>query len=399
MSTQETYESLNLEPKPIQPHILAASTIVIGDDYYGGRRETVSLSGFVQLNKWPMEGFKHTVDEKGYASFETELISAPEVGIKGYSYELDDRIQVLSNPFLPNSGHVKQVVPGQNFPAEFYIRRFGILEAANMRLAHRDVIGIRGVVDSVPPWKQPLSSPYMGTPRGDGPFDVALGSNVVGGENLPEAWFPANDSNQPTGDTPELFFAPSAGPCMSMLVDPSLIVQASLEGDLQVEVGGKTVTIELSGDHRKAAGAEVLLFAPDKHAQGQGILAQLARMAMVGDCPELGGRVMLRASWPRVSKGTFGEGTESSMSDARFPGALEIDAELDLSTPQGTFYGANPVHLGGQMRDMEAVGTQLSMSGADAPMVTEQDEVKARITGLKLKMSDAYVGKTAAVNS
>src|SRR3712207_6941717 len=50
----------NLEPKPIRPHILAAATVVFGDDYYGGKRETISLSGFVQLNKWPIDRKEHT---------------------------------------------------------------------------------------------------------------------------------------------------------------------------------------------------------------------------------------------------------------------------------------------------------------------------------------------------
>ena len=87
-SLKETYESLNLEPKPIRPHILAAATVAFGEDYYAARKETINLSGFVQLNKWPMPGFEHKVDEQGYAEFNTELISAPEVGIKGFSYEL-----------------------------------------------------------------------------------------------------------------------------------------------------------------------------------------------------------------------------------------------------------------------------------------------------------------------
>src|SRR5437870_4229072 len=91
MSTAETYESLNIEPKPLRPHILAAATVVFGDDFYNGQRETISLSGFVQLNKWPMPGFVHHVDDQGHAEFELELISAPEVGIKGFSYLLDDR--------------------------------------------------------------------------------------------------------------------------------------------------------------------------------------------------------------------------------------------------------------------------------------------------------------------
>ncbi|WP_033442131.1 DUF6004 family protein [Saccharothrix sp. NRRL B-16314] len=395
---RETYESLNLEPKPIRPHILAAATVVFGDDYYSGRRETINLSGFVQLNKWPMPGFEHRVDSKGYAEFDTELISAPEVGIKGFSYELDDRIQVLSNPFLPNTGHVRQIVPGKNFPAEFYIRRFGILETSTLRLAHRNVIDIHGVVDSVPPFKKPLTGPYLGKPRGDGPFDVVQAPNVVRGTTLPEAWYPADDENQPVGLTPTVFFAASAGPCMSMLVDPSMIMQVSLEGRIEVEVNGKTVSIDLAGDHKKAAGTEMLLFGPEKHTEGNGVLAQMARLAVVGHSPELGGRVMLRASWPRVSGGTLGQGTEDSLSRVKFPGDLHLDAEFELVTPSATLYAANPVHVSGKLKDMEATGTELSMSGADAPMVNTSDEVKARLTGVQLVMRDAFVGETAAVN-
>lgn len=396
-STHETYESLNLEAKPIRPHILAASTVVFGDDYYSGRRETINLSGFVQLNKWPMPGFEHKVDDKGYAEFETELISAPEVGIKGFSYELNDRIQVLSNPFLPNSGHVRQIVPGKNFPAEFYIRRFGILESSALRLAHRNVIDIYGVVDSVPPFKKPLTGPYHGRPRGDGPFDVAQAVNVVRGTTLPEAWYPANDENQPVGITPEMFFAPSAGPCMSMLVDPSMIMQTSLEGAIEVEVGGKTVKIDLAGDYQQAAGAEVLLFGPDKHTDGPGVLAQLARVAVVGECAELGGRVMLRASWPRVSGGTLGEGTEESLSRVRFPGELHIDAEFELVTPSRTLYATNSVHVAGKLRDMDAIGTELRLDGGDSALVTTSDEAVARLTGVNLVMRDAVVGEHATV--
>lgn len=397
MSTmRETYESLNLEPKPIRPHILACATVVFGDDYYTGRRETINLSGFVQLNKWPMPGFEHTVDDKGYAEFNTELISAPEVGIKGFSYELEDRIQVLSNPFLPNSGHVRQIVPGKNFPAEFYIRRFGILETSTLRLAHRNVIDIYGIVDSVPPFKKPLTGPYLGKPRGDGPFDVVQAPNVVRGTTLPEAWYPANDQNEPVGITPTVFFAPSAGPCMSMLVDPSMIMQVSMEGDIEVEVDGKTERIELAGDYTKAAGTEILLFGPEKH-DGAGVLAQMARVAMVGHSDALGGRVMLRASWPRPSGGTIGEGTEDSLSRVRFPSELHIDAEFEIVTPRGNLYAANSVHVAGKLRGLEATGSELTMDGTDAALVSADGTPKARLTGVRMVMREAVVGEQAHV--
>lgn len=398
ISERETYESLNIEPKPIRPHILAAATIVFGEDYYSGQRETINLSGFVQLNKWPMPGFEHRVDERGYAEFDLELISSPEVGIKGYSYLLDDRIQVLSNPYLPNTGHVRQIVPGKNFPANFFIRRFGILETSSLRLAHRDVIEILGVIDAVPPYKKPLSGPYLGTPRGDGPFDVLQAPNVVRGINLPEAWYPANDANEPVGITPTVHFAPSAGPCMSMLVDPSIIIQVSMEGEAEVEVNGRSVCIDLAGGYTKAAGAEILLFGPDKHTDGAGVLAQLARLAMVGHCPELGGRVMLRASWPKVSGGTFGEGTEESLSRVKYPTELHIDAHLELITPHGVLYASNPVHINGKLKDIEPAGTELHMDGPDSVLVTADGDIKARLSNVRMAMRESIVGTEAHVS-
>lgn len=395
-----TYESLNLEPKPIRPHILAAATVVFGDDYYSGKRETISLSGFVQLNKWPMPGFRHHVDEKGHAEFETELISAPEVGIKGFSYYLNDRIQVLSNPFLPNSGYVRQIVPGQNFPAHFHIRRFGILESSTLRLAHRDVINIDGVVDAIPPYMKPLAPPTLGTPPGDGPCDVVQAPNVVRGTNLPEAWYPANDRNQPVGLTPTMFFANSSGPCMSMLVDPSMILQSNTEGRITIEVEGKTQTIELAGDHRLAAGTEILLFGPEKHSDGKGVLAQLARVALVGDSPALGGRVMLRVSFFKVSGGSLGDGAESSLGVLKYPGDIHFDVNFEIVTHDRVLYATNPVHLFGRLKDIEApVGTELKMEGSDAGLATVGGEVRGRLLAAQLRLGDAVVGREALLTA
>jgi hypothetical protein len=397
-TARETYESLNIEPKPLRPHILAAATVVFGDDFYHGRRETISLSGFVQLNKWPMPGFRHTVDDRGHASFETELISAPEVGIKGFSYVLDDRLQVLSNPLLPNSGHVRQIVPGKNFPAEFYIRRFGILETSTMRLVHRDVIDIRGVVDSIPPYKMPLTAPFHGNPRSDGPGQVVAATNVVHGVNLPEAWYPADEENQAVGYTPRVFFAPSMGPCVSMLVDPSIIIQASMEGSVRIEGEHGVEDVDLAGSYPLAAGAEILLFGPEKHDRGAGVLAQLARVAMVGESATLGGRIMLRASFFAVSGGTLGEGTEDSLSRVRYPGDLHLDAQFEIVTPTGVLYAANPVHVSGQLKDLEPVGTVLSAEDADTALLTDQGVARARLTGVSLAVQDALVGQEAYVS-
>ncbi|MFE3144392.1 DUF6004 family protein [Streptomyces scopuliridis] len=382
----------------MRPHVLAAATMVFGDDYYAGRRETVCLSGFAQLNKWPMPGFKHRVDEQGYASFDVELISAPEVGIKGYSYELEDRIQVLPNPLLPSTGQVRQIVPGKNFPAHVHLRRFGILETSTLRLAHRDVIDTHGVVDSVPPFTRPLSGPYLGHPRGDGPFDIAQAPGVLHATNLPGAWYPADDENEPVGHTPAAFFAPSASPFMTMMVDPSMIMQVALEGRLGLEVGGKTVKVDLAGDYRQAAGAEILLFGPEKHSEGSGVQAQLARLAVVGHCAELGGRVMLRVSWPRPSGGTLGDGDEDSLSRLKFPGDLHFGAHFELCTPSGTLYAATSMRLAGKLSDLDPRGSELHTEGADAPLVNTDGQGKARLTEVQLVMRDAHVGEHAAVN-
>lgn len=398
-TARETYESLNIEAKPLRPHILAAATVVFGDDYYNGRRETINLSGFVQMNKWPMEGFHHHVAEDGTASFETELISAPEVGIKGFSYVLDDRIQILSNPLLPNTGHVKQIIPGKNFPAEFYIRRFGILETSTMRLAHRGVIDVMGTVDSIPPFKQPLTPPMLGRPFGDDTTEVMSAHNVVTGRNLPQAWYPSNDNNEAVGNTPSCFFAAGPGPCTSMLVDPSIIIQASAQSRIKVEVNGRTEEIELTGAYPVAAGVEILLYGPEKHKGGSGVLAQLARVALVGNSSALGGRVMLRASFFAVSGGQLGEGSEDSLSRVRYPGELHFDAQFELVTPSCTLYAASPVHLKGKLKDLEPDGTTLSTDHADAALLAEDGTPKARLTGVSMSLGEALVGTEAYVTT
>jgi hypothetical protein len=394
-----TYESLNIEPKPIRPHILAASTVVFGDDFYNGQRETISLSGFVQLNKWPMPGFEHRVDDRGYAEFDLELISSPEVGIKGFSYFLNDRIQVLSNPLLPNSGSVRQIVPGRNFPATFHIRRFGVLETSTLRLAHRDVINISGVIDGIPPYKKPLTAPMLGAPRGDGPGTVVPAPNVVRGVNLPEAWYPANERNEPVGLVPTVFFAESMGPCMSMLVDPSMIIQSSTEGQLSATINGRSLSIDVSGDYKLAAGSEILLFDSEKHADGNQVLAQLARVALVGHAPALGGRVMLRVSFFKVSGGTLGEGREARLSSVHFPADLHFDANVEIVTAEGVLYAAAPVHVFGRLRDLQPDGTQLTMEGRDVALQNVAGETVGRLNGLRLVLLGAIVGQEALLTA
>ncbi|MCR9122572.1 MAG: DUF6004 family protein [Phyllobacteriaceae bacterium] len=391
----ETYESLNIEPKPLRPHILAAATVVFGDDYYSGKRETISLSGFVQLNKWPMEGFHHRVDENGYAEFDLELISAPEVGIKGYSHVLNDRIQVLSNPYLPNTGHVRQIVPGQNFPAQFFIRRFGVLETSTMRLAHRDVIAIDGVVDGIPPYKKPLTAPVLGAPLGDGPGTVIPAPNVVRGVNLPEAWYPADRMNRATGITPTVFFAESFGPCISMLVDPSLIIQSSAEGQVSLEIDGQTETVQIHGDHGLAAGTEILLFDDEKHHEGPGVRSQLARVAMVGESKLLGGRIMLRVSFFKPSTGTFGEGSEMALETVKYPNDMNFDTNFEVATVDGPLYGVSSVVVQGEMKSAEVTGTEFATVGSDTALIDSDRQVRGRLKDVRLVLGESIVGREA----
>ena len=221
---------------------------------------------------------------------------------------------------------------------------------------------------------------------------------MVRGTTLPEAWYPSTDDNLPIGITPSVFFADSPAPCMSMLVDPSMIIQTSTEGQLQLEVNGRTVKVDVVGDHKLAAGAEILLFGPDKHDEGPGVLAQLARVAMVGECAELGGRIMLRASWARPSRGTLGEGTEESLSRVKYPGELHFDAEFEIATPHGVLYGTSPVHVSGRLNDINPQGTNLRMVGSDTALVSTSDQVEGRLTGLTLVMRESVVGEHAAVN-
>jgi Family of unknown function (DUF6004) len=184
-----------------------------------------------------------------------------------------------------------------------------------------------------------------------------------------------------------------------MLVDPTIIMQVSMEGQIEIELNGTNVRIDLTGDYKKAAGAEILLFGPDKHNDGTGVLAQLARVAMIGNCPELGGRVMLRASWPKGSGGTLGDGTEESLSRVKYPSELHIDAQFELATPHGVLYTTNPIHINGKLTDIEPTGTQLSMDGPDSALVTADGQTKARLSNIRMAMRESIIGAEAHVST
>jgi len=185
---------------------------------------------------------------------------------------------------------------------------------------------------------------------------------------------------------------------MSMLVDPSMIVQSSAEGRLRLEVDGATHDIEIGGGFKSAAGTELLLFGPDKHAQG-GVLAQLARVAATGHCPALGGRVMLRVSFFKPSGGTLGDGSEASFEALRFPGELHLDANFEVLTPRGVLYAANPVHLSGTLKDLQATGSELRMDGADAPLLTADGAPRGRLSDVTLLLKEALVGREALLTA
>ena len=172
-----------------------------------------------------------------------------------------------------------------------------------------------------------------------------------------------------------------------------------MEGTIKVEASGRTETVELAGSHPLAAGAEVLLFGPEKHHGGSGVKAQLARVAMIGDSAALGGRVMLRASFFAVSGGTLGDGTEESLSRVRYPGELHLDAQFEIVTPAGVLYAASPVHVRGQLKDIEPNGTRLSSDHLDSALLTSDGKTGARLTGVELAIGNALVGTQATVNA
>jgi hypothetical protein len=394
-SKGQTYVDLGISAEPICPHILAAATVVYGPDLYSGFRETVSLSGFVQINKWPMKGFRHKVKEDGRAEFELELISRPDVGIKGFSYALNDRMQVLSHPDLPNTGCIAQIIPGQNFPGNFIINRFGILQSAGMSLVHNNVIRIEGIIDSIPPYKTPLTGPVHGVPPLDGSRPTHKQVNVVGGVNLPEAWCLANERLQPT-EKVVAHFAGAPGVCISMLTNPNYIVQASASAEASIDFGDSVETVELDGDHRKAAGLELLYYEPDRHRLDEAIRVQLARLALCGRSEVLRDRFMLRVGFAQVSHGFMGVGDESEFEGVAFPAKLVIDAYLEVISPFGEGVTKQPVRMVGQLAK-EFRGSTLSWEASQEPLrLTSYDgEVLAKLHKLVIQLGEATFGTAA----
>ncbi|MGW5776398.1 DUF6004 family protein [Streptomyces sp. NPDC003863] len=166
---------------------------------------------------------------------------------------------------------------------------------------------------------------------------------------------------------------------------------------MTLAVDGKTVKVDLKGERHLAAGAEILPFDPEKHDEGAGVLVRLSRLAVVGECVELGGRVMLRASWARPSGGAFGKGDEDGISRLRFPADLHLDTYLDVCTPRGILRAHAPVLLTGRPADLEADGTELRAE-SDVPLVAENGTTRARLADVKLVMRDAQVGETAPLD-
>ncbi|MFD4373883.1 DUF6004 family protein [Streptomyces sp. NPDC058486] len=146
------------------------------------------------------------------------------------------------------------------------------------------------------------------------------------------------------------------------------------------------------------ADAEILLFGPEKHAEGPGVVARLARLAVVGECAELGGTVMLRVSWPRPSVGSLGDGTEDSLSRVRFPSGLHLDAEFELCTPDATLYADRAVHLTGKLSDLSGQGSELHSEGPGAALADRKGEAQARLTGVQLTLRETHIDETAPVN-
>nr|WP_237106103.1 DUF6004 family protein [Nonomuraea sp. MG754425] len=56
------------------------------------------------------------------------------------------------------------------------------------------------------------------------------------------------------------------------------------------------------------------------------------------------------------------------------------------------------MHVAGQLKDLEPTGSELTMSGPDAALVTADGTVKARLAGARPALREAFVGEHAAVN-
>nr|WP_233290546.1 DUF6004 family protein [Kitasatospora sp. MBT66] len=280
------------------------------------------------------------------------------------------------------------------------MRRFCVLETSALRLANREGIDTQGaIIDHLPPYRKPLLGPGDLTLviDSENEYHGEL-SEVFAATNLPVAWYPVGDDDEPSSTMPKAFFTPGPTPFTVVMFNPTMIIQSSLEGRLELEVGGKSVRVDLVGDRGLAAGVEILLFGPDEHNEGPGVRARISRLALTGHCTELGGRIMLRVSWPRPSTGTLGNESEDSLSRVRYPSELHINTEFELITPDATLRAKDPVHIAGKLRDLDATGTELRMEGAATALVTAEDTVKATLTGVTLLMGETVLGAHAPVD-
>ncbi|MBV9689719.1 MAG: hypothetical protein JO202_08395 [Ktedonobacteraceae bacterium] len=160
----------------------------------------------------------------------------------------------------------------------------------------------------------------------------------------------------------------------------------------------KIIVVPACRTHKKAAGVEYLLFGPDKHKEGAGILTQLVRMAVIGDSPLLGGRVMLRVSFFRVSRGAVGSAQEATLDELTYPSTLHFDAWVEICTPNGELYAVSPLRLSGRVVDATAKGTELRADGKSVALRTNDHEIVGELSGFTLVLGDALAGADAPVN-
>ncbi|MGW8888618.1 DUF6004 family protein [Streptomyces sp. NPDC055749] len=175
-------------------------------------------------------------------------------------------------------------------------------------------------------------------------------------------------------------------------------MRVSLEGTLDMELGGRTVHVGVTGDYREAAGAEILLFGPEKHDLGPGAVAQLSRLSLVGDCAELGGRVELKVSSTQHSGGSLGDGDEDSLSRVRYPAELHFATHLELHTPSAALHATSGLSLGGWLLDLGASGSELRMEEGKGQLATAGGEVRGRLTGVSLVMGHAEIADPTPAN-
>lgn len=350
LPSSQLFDGLGKEPDVV--YLIANSSLVFGPDPHG-RSEEITFIGPVTVPKWPMEGYGRRVLADGRQQIDIELTQSE---LTGESYVLHGPVVLGEHPDLRSLGTITErpaaaapadrradaspttgnttvtTAPSEEVPADFVVERKVLMTTAKGILYNETAVPVRGRIDSIPPVK------FQNTPTG---------VNVFRGMELPT---PLLDKD---GNVNGWFYSKSH---MAYAVLPQAIERSFIKGTVELRVGDKTETVEVSGP------AEIHhLTAP---ASKQKTEIEVMMLALRGTSQLLGGDIMFSETFS--DRDHFSRGLLDWSGDNA---KASLGLYVDLITPSTKVSNQQPLPMQGEIADSNKSTGRLEKGKLNLQMV------------------------------